>query len=622
MNEMQTRILVHRLEKDAAARPARYRFRVGALAALGYGYIGTVLLLIVGTLILLVVFDLSVAVKVGLPILFVLVAIVRALWVRIAAPDGIPLGKSEAGTLWQAVDRMGRELRAPKVHDILIEDQFNASILQAPRLGIFGWHRNYLILGLPLLQGLTQDQALAVIGHELGHLSRQHNRFGGWIYRLRMTWMRLVVQLEQQQSRLGALLFRRFFEWYTPYFSAYSFVLARADEYTADQCAAQVAGLDAARQALSRISASGHFLSERHSDNLRPDLLRSPEPPADATSRLATALQESATPEALRRYLDRAMGERTGLSDTHPSLADRLRGLGWTAAPDIAWCAPPAAGSDAATLLLSRTTTARLNAQLGKRWQASARDRWSTEHQRLRMIQDEIAALDAAAQQGPLSESQAWERISLTMNIDPAGAVKQLPGFVAASPNHALSRLHLGRHFITRGEDEGIEHLTLAARLDDELLVPAYELITEHLASTGRRREALPFEKAARERAALLESAEEERTTINSKMVLEPNGLPASTLDVLRAALAQHPNVQEAYLVRRKVTILPNRPAYLLGIRPKRQLGRQTTDEAALTETLMSHISWPAHTYPIILGEQSGWLLRAMRKVDGPLWSR
>lgn len=622
MNEMQTRILVHRLEKDAAARPARYRFRVGALAALGYGYIWAVLLFAIGGLVLLWNINLSLALKLGLPILFVLIAIVRALWVRISAPDGIPVHRAEAPALWKAIDQMGRELRAPKVHHILIEDQFNASILQAPRLGIFGWHRNYLNLGLPLLQGLTKDQALAVIGHELGHLSRQHNRFGGWVYRLRTTWMRLTIQLDQGQSRLGALLFQRFFNWYTPYFSAYSFVLARADEYTADQCAAQVAGADNARQALSRAAAAGRYMGGDLGNRLRPELLRSPEPPADTPARMAASLREGATPDVLRSHLDQAMGERTGLSDTHPSLSDRLRGLGWTESPDISWCAPPADGADAATTLLGRTTTSRLSALLGKRWQALARERWGTEHHRLKMVSEELAALDAAAAEGPLSEEQAWEQVSLSFEVDPNIGAARLPAFAASYPGHAMGQWYLGRDLIARGDEAGIEHLNVAARLDDELLVPAYELIAQHYALTGRRREALPFEKAARQRSAVLDSAEEERTTFTSGMALEPNGLAPATLDALRHALARYPDLEEVYLVRRKVTILPHRPAYVLGIRPKRRLGQSTSDEATLVESVTRHVDWPAHTYPVIIGEQTGWLLRALRKVDGPIWSR
>jgi hypothetical protein len=34
-------------------------------------------------------------------------------------------------------------------------DDFNAAVVQAPRLGLFGWYRNYLLIGLPLAKALT-----------------------------------------------------------------------------------------------------------------------------------------------------------------------------------------------------------------------------------------------------------------------------------------------------------------------------------------------------------------------------------------------------------------------------------------------------------------------------------
>jgi Zn-dependent protease with chaperone function len=57
----------------------------------------------------------------------------------------------------------------------------NASVVQIPRLGVFGWSRNYLTVGVPLLDAVTPEQFEAVLAHELGHLARAHGRFRTWI---------------------------------------------------------------------------------------------------------------------------------------------------------------------------------------------------------------------------------------------------------------------------------------------------------------------------------------------------------------------------------------------------------------------------------------------------------
>ena len=81
----------------------------------------------------------------------------------------------------------------------------------------------------------------AVLAHELGHLSRHHARFGNWIYRIRQTWDRLLAILANEGS-LATKPFAKFLGWYAPYFNAYSFVLARANEYEADAASMRIAG--------------------------------------------------------------------------------------------------------------------------------------------------------------------------------------------------------------------------------------------------------------------------------------------------------------------------------------------------------------------------------------------
>src|SRR5947208_2584067 len=83
-----------------------------------------------------------------------------------------------------------------------------------------------LLLGLPLMKSLTPAQFEAVLAHEFGHLAGGHGRVSNWIYRLRLSWARLLSALEGRKA--GSWLFLPFFNWYAPYFSAYSFPLARA----------------------------------------------------------------------------------------------------------------------------------------------------------------------------------------------------------------------------------------------------------------------------------------------------------------------------------------------------------------------------------------------------------
>lgn len=111
---------------------------------------------------------------------------------------------------------------------MLLSDDFNAAVTQVPRLGIFGWPRNYLLLGLPLMKVLSREQFKAVLAHEYGHLAGGHARLSNWIYRQRQRWGKLLNALSEYQG-YGSFLFLPFLRWYTPYFNAFSFPLARAE---------------------------------------------------------------------------------------------------------------------------------------------------------------------------------------------------------------------------------------------------------------------------------------------------------------------------------------------------------------------------------------------------------
>ncbi len=74
------------------------------------------------------------------------------------------------------LDGLRSRLRHPRIHRVLLTPDFNAGVMQVPRLGLLGWYRSYLFIGLPLMKSLTVEQFQAVLAHELGHLSGGHAR--------------------------------------------------------------------------------------------------------------------------------------------------------------------------------------------------------------------------------------------------------------------------------------------------------------------------------------------------------------------------------------------------------------------------------------------------------------
>jgi Zn-dependent protease with chaperone function len=325
--------LVARLEQQSRERPGWYKARVTLLAILGYGYVGIVLALLLAlsaAVIASAVYLKALAVKIAIPILFVVGLVLKAMWVRLSPPEGRALGPREAPALFEMLERLRRKLKAPRFHRVLMTGDFNAAVVQQPRLGLFGWHRNYLLIGLPLMKSLTPEQFEAVLAHEFGHLARGHGRMSNWIYRLRMTWARLMSALEGQRS-WGTFLFRRFFNWYAPYFSAYSFPLARANEYEADATAARLVSPGALGQALTAVNVIGSYLGENYWPRIYRQAGNLPQPRLAPFTELGGGLASDLKDESsVRRWLDQALERVTTVDDTHPALAERVKAIGET----------------------------------------------------------------------------------------------------------------------------------------------------------------------------------------------------------------------------------------------------------------------------------------------------
>src|SRR5579862_8808773 len=154
--------LVRRLEQEAAANPIGYRRKLGALAFLGYGYIAATLVLLIGGTVFIVWMATSVSHamlllgKIGWALLVLTYLVLRAMWVRLEPPQGRLLTPQECPDLFRLIEELRAKGGAPRLDHVLLTGDFNAAIVQHPRFGVFGGGRNYLMLGLPLMQSLSQ----------------------------------------------------------------------------------------------------------------------------------------------------------------------------------------------------------------------------------------------------------------------------------------------------------------------------------------------------------------------------------------------------------------------------------------------------------------------------------
>jgi Zn-dependent protease with chaperone function len=619
--------MVKRLEILAKAAPAKYRFRVALLALLGYAYIGLVLGVVLGLLV--VMFGLAfssgkfnyIIIKVGWILVVLAWVVLRSLWVTQSPPEGLELTRAEAPRLFDLIEELTRALDAPRIHHVLVLDFFNAAVAQVPRFSFFGGYKNYLLLGMPVLQATTPTQFRAALAHELGHLSGKHGRFGGWIYRLRETWVQLLTRLEREQ-RWGSFFFTAFFNWYAPYFQAYSFVLARTHEYEADEAAARLTGAQNVAETLIDIRLKGGYLEE----NYWPEVYRRADtesrPVSGVYANLTQVLSQPLPQNSVALQLNFALAQQTNSGDTHPALADRLRALGYPASNGgdnnghngdwVKHYQPATVEESAADFYLGEHART-LAAEFDRAWQEGVAEHWRERHNYVLRSQQTLAGLEEKARSGALIFDEAWTRAALASELKtPEEAIPLLRDVLALRPDHAEANFRLGQLLLRQNDPAGVAHLEQASARNPDMIIPACEILFAYFTEQGQPEDAERYREQAHKYFAKLEEAQTERATLNSPDELIPHQVAPAEIESLREQLSAFPQIKAAYLAQKKLEKMPEKPLHVLGIVPKLPWLQFNRDKAhrQLIDELVSQVAFPTEMLIIVLADENKHFLK------------
>jgi hypothetical protein len=292
---------------------------------------------------------------------------------------------------------------------------------------VLGWHRNLLVLGLPLLMGLDTKQLAAVIAHEFGHLRGGHGKLGAWVYRTRRSWWLLANA--RQRSRIGASLadvaLDFFFQHFFPRFNARAFVLSRQQEVEADRLAQMTVGAPVAGQSLMALAVLARYLSEQFWPQVYAQAERLPAPQAQPMREMRTALKGALHHAEAARWLREALKSLPEASDTHPSLRDRLEQA--EVEPRLG---PPPTLS-AADHLLGHSLPVLIQV-LDEQWRSEVAEQWTALHQRQR--QRERLLVELARRSAALGPHRLAGPGRSGSHSDPAPGAGQQPAGTGRGP--------------------------------------------------------------------------------------------------------------------------------------------------------------------------------------------
>jgi Zn-dependent protease with chaperone function len=622
---------VQRVENGIGRNPAALRWRVAWLAALGYFMLlaGMFLVALLAAAFFSGIYwaDLEGKILCGFVGLLILVgggaAMLRALLVRVPPPKGIPILRAEAPALYGMLDDLQAQLNSVPFHHVQLMPVHNAAVVQVPRLGMLGWSTNYLLVGLPLLDGHSPDEIRAIMAHEFAHLSRQHGRFSHWIYRLRRSWESIFVQLSRPDVRRQASLrplMTRWVEFFWPRFNAHAFVFSRANEYEADALAAKLTSPETMANALIRSSIQDLQLDQKFWPDLWQLATNQSKPPADVLSRLRNCLRQQTTSDERSRWLTEALRVSTTNADTHPCLSDRLRAL--HRLPNDSsqirepFAAPPT--SSAAEVFLGPALE-KFRPQAEQLWCNDVNEIWVARHAKAGALAHRLSAVEQSTQSTEDVDS-LWDKAIVIMDLKGNDAAEPLlRRILAARPQHVSANFHLGRILLERGNDDGMAFVERAISDEPDVTPQGCALLMEHYRRAGLSNRIREVELRLDCYEKDLVASRVERQEVTARDPLIPHGLGEEDLSSLLKALAEESDLMRAELGRKALRHFPNQKLFLLCVHGRKAWYglRSSERDQELINRLTQKMRLPGRV--LVFTPRTGHraLSRKLRMVDG-----
>jgi len=558
MEDDELATLIPSLEKFAAQQPESYKLRVALLAMLGYAYLLFVVLILLAIVAVILFYArLNWVVLKILWIPLVIVGIVlRSLWITLPEPDGAELRRDQAPALFDLIHEVTTKLNGPKIHHVLVTGDFNAAVVQIPQFGMFGWLNNYLVVGLPFLRAFTPAEFRAVLAHEVGHLSGKHGRFFGWIYRVRQSWDEVLTRVHYERH-YASFLFEPFLKWYAPYLSAYSFVLARAQERHADEYSVELAGRDIAAVTMARSEVKGRKLT----DDFWPSFFRQSKEqskvPRDPFEQMLSGVGQPIGPVNAQKWFFEALSVPTGYADTHPALADRLAAIGYAKdSPEVAGLLDEVVRADEQKESAAAYYLRELPEDFMPRQNRLLREQlahaWSQSHEHNNEAKKQLAKLEEDAKERPLTIEEQWQRVTLINQVhDDNTTIPFLQTILSEHPDHVGAHFALGAILLDQQNVEGVKYLEKAIELGPNIAGDASMRLSGFYFQQGNKELAETFRQRAAEYFKQEQRLREQAVHFSPDDKFLPHELSEVVLKEIQAQLQKVRGLSEAFLVRK-----------------------------------------------------------------------
>jgi Zn-dependent protease with chaperone function len=481
-------------------------------------------------------------------------------------PQGLDLGRNEAPGLFAELDALCRRMRVAPFDGVLLSADCNAQVTTGPRPGRQGLRR-YLVLGVPLMQGLSAEEMKAVLAHELAHrgdrrpLVRAVERVQRWLMRLQKAGPGMTAPRAHG-------IFDAPLAWFEPCWHALVLIFRRRIELQADAAGSAVTAKDVMAAALARLVVL-NGLFEDWSDAVGREARQFQHSPPDLPERWAVAIT-AANGEKAQCWLERARRETCRPAATHPTLSERWSALG--VPPIESPLPPPKVSSWEAWLGEARGAVTR---KFSTWWAASAEGFWQNQRNRLQhsesVRREPEPAPDATCEE---QEQWAWDQACAVLALEGKEAARPFfEAVLALNPRHEGAGQWLVQERLRADDASAIDLLRALPPV-----AAAEELWLEAAAFHGRAGRAEDEWKACTEADSAvrrLASLQAQCGPLRRGDVIRPHTLAPEYMALLAERAAVLPLVTRVAAVRKELKAKPGEVFHLIAVQTSGAKGAQ-----------------------------------------------
>ena len=492
--------------------------------------------------------------------LVILYSIGRAIFYKPEGVAGVAIRREDAPLLFDDVDQITSKLGARKCDGIRLDFEFNAAAIQYHRWGIVGPIKNYVLLGVPLMDAMGREHVRSTIAHEVGHLMLKHGS------RARRWYAMSEMYLSMREHLRGGLvwyLFGPFANWFLPRFHARLQPVSLRSEFEADAKEVSVTSPTIAAEALCYLTIG----SNKSDIATREYCARAAESGSHSAADLAESVYaalRSWTSEEAEDSLTNALQAATDIEGTHPALAERIAAIG--AEPAIPEPVPTCASDEYFGSKRSDIAAAAAHFFI------EASPYYEGLSQAFVECSNSERKLAERVANGQATQEEVEEFVHATGFLH--GSAKARPyieSHLQKYPSSSALHYFHGITLLKADDEEGIDALKRAAHLQSESVTSIYETIYQYFLSRGRTQEAAEFRRRRDEFSDSLHETYKLRLRIDKDQDYEPAGFPKEELESIQQILQQSKGVGSAYLAKRRASDAPV-PMYDIAIFPRKRL--------------------------------------------------